>query len=82
MSEELDRAILAAEEARQAHQEKVMFGELEADDMEEEIWAARALVAELIKDVRPTLDMNPRAWPGFNRAIYEIKRRAGLEGEG
>ena len=67
---ELDRAINAAD-----HKVKELY------DQKQKRRHARALVAELLRDmtfVEPC-DM----WAdGFNAATAEIKRRAGLEGEG
>lgn len=69
--EHLDRAINAAD-----HKVKELY------DQKQKRRHARALVAELL------LDMEPPEWfttdedCGFNAALAEIKRRAGLEGEG
>ena len=78
----LDRAILAADNARQGYQEAVREGKVEDDCMEEERYAACALIDELMQDVTPDENMDFYDRYCLNRGLALVRRRAGLESEG
>ena len=74
---ELDRAIEAAEDAVEG---VPYLGNVSNHDRT----YARALIAELLRgmDGSDLSAISPAMVYGFNAALVEIKRRAGLEGEG
>lgn len=72
-NEHLDRAIVAALEAHK------MAPEALNDQMRD---FTRALVAELLRGMEQEVVLVRSYQHGFNDALAEIKRRAGLGGEG
>lgn len=73
---ELDRAIEAAEDATEG---MPYFGNVSNHDRT----YARALVAELLRGIDPENEIHSvDVRIGWDAALDEIRRRAGLEGEG